>query len=727
MWPKRNYENSFSPRGGGRSRGGGGFGRNQGWDRDGGYQRRGWRNNGGSVGEKRHWNSNKGESAQSKKRLKSSNHASFPLSTLMLVNPGDKKGSAPELLCSGFYDCVREAKIGRSSHFFRINISRKVYKGLKQKGVDSNNKQDAVSIPVPLENIEGVSVLPGMEDFKALLKAHSDRASLRVSIARWVKVIEKRTLAHVTKLAEFEKMPEIEEEPEALEAAEAEEPEQEEEEIESPMEVDNEAAEVDPEEAQRKLAEKKEKLRLAAERKKLADEKKRAERVKIEAVKKERALKIKERNLVKASVDNLAAAVEKANENLAADEEKLAQLEADFGEKLAFFQNETDDEDAQSLFLEELQEGMIPIPEEEQEEVTVDTETTSGDATAEGDADADDTEKAVDGEKDEEGDTAMAETTEATTEVTKSDICHECGASGVAKKRFCGECGAKQIDPADANKVKEVPVWMVVMLKKPLEKFYVSDTNTTICRKELLEKSSMLIMEWNPKGDSEEQLKTLNRVLTGPWKNLMRKSDSVLKGSSPYTLEKTVQYLVKKHKRQEVWDNTLEKCRQCGKDVKRVVMERHLTKMCHMREEPCQYCGEVYVVSKMEEHYETCPRFPVKCPLRCGMNQIERCLLEEHKETVCKNFEVSCEFKAMGCDMVLKRREIARHMRDLEIEHMKLVKNRMELVSNYLIGKDSELETVFHPPSTKEEDQMEEEEVGTETADQTSSKMEEEE
>merc|ERR1719245_937534 len=107
-------------------------------------------------------------------------------------------------------------------------------------------------------------------------------------------------------------------------------------------------------------------------------------------------------------------------------------------------------------------------------------------------------------------------------------------------------------------------------------------------------------MEWNPKGESEEQLKTLNKVLTGPWKNLMRQSELVLKGSSPYTLEKTVQYLVKKHKRQEVWDNTLEKCRLCGKDVKRVVMERHLTKMCHMREEPCQYCGNVYVVSKME-------------------------------------------------------------------------------------------------------------------------------
>merc|ERR1719397_1434936 len=485
MAPKQRWGNSFSPRGGGRR--GGGFNRNQGWDRD-GFQRRGWRqNNGGSgVGEKRPWNTKGDMSAQSKKRLKS-NYSSFPLSTLMLANPGDKTGSLPELLLSGFYDCSREAKIGRQSHFFRININRKVYKGLKQKGVDPNKSSDAVSIPVPLENIEAVTVLPGMKDFKALLKAHSDRASLRVSYARWVKVIEKRTLAHSTKLAEFEKMPEIEEEPEAAAAEECEEPEQEEEEVESPMEVDNETAEVDPEEAQRKLAEKKEKLRLANERKKLADEKKRAERVKIEAVKKERALKIKERNLVKASVDNLAAAVEKANENLATDEEKLAELEAEFGQKLAFFQNETDDVDAEALFFEELQEGMLPIPEEEQEEVTEETEATSADATAEGDADADadETEKAAEGEIAEGGDTEMGEAAESTTEVTKSDICHECGASGVSKKRFCGECGAKQIDPADANKVNEVPVWMVVMLKKPLEKFYVSDTNTTICRKEL--------------------------------------------------------------------------------------------------------------------------------------------------------------------------------------------------------------------------------------------------
>jgi len=732
MWPKRNYENSFSPRGGGRPRGG--FGRNQGWDRD-GFQRRGWRQNG--VGEKRPW-SNKGDvSAQSKKRLKSSNHASFPLSTLMLVNPGDKKGSAPELLCSGFYDCVREAKIGRQSHFLRINISRKVYKGLKQKGVD-HNKSDAVSIPVPLENIEAVTVLPGMKDFKNLLKAHSDRAFLRVSIARWVKVIEKRTVAHATKLEEFEKMPEIEEEPEAPEEEEVEaEPAQDVEENNSAMDVDAESAEVDPEEAQRKLAEKKEKLRLVAERKKLADAKKWAAKQKLEAERKERALKVKEWNLVKASVENLSAAVEKAKENLASDEEKLAQLEADFGEMLAFFQNEKDDDEAQELFLEELQEGMTPIPEEEeeQEEATEETEKASEDADVEGgEENADDTEneKVTEGDKaEEEGDTEMAEPTEPekeeSMEVTKSDICHKCGASGVAKKRFCGECGAKQVDPADANKITEVPVWLVIALKKPLEKFFVSDPSTTICPKELLEKSNMLVMEWNPKTDSAEQLKTLNNILAGPWKKLVRKAELVLKGSSPYSLEKTVQYLVKKHKRQEVWDNTLEKCKLCGKDVKRVVMQRHLTKMCHMREEPCQYCGEVLVVSKMEEHYETCPKYPVKCPLRCGANQLERCMVEEHKQTVCKNFEVNCEFKAMGCDMVLKRREITRHMRDLEIEHMKLVRTRMEIVSNYLVGKDSSLETVFNPPApAKEEEEPMEEEVGTETADQTSSKMEEE-
>merc|ERR1719184_107578 len=107
-------------------------------------------------------------------------------------------------------------------------------------------------------------------------------------------------------------------------------------------------------------------------------------------------------------------------------------------------------------------------------------------------------------------------------------------------------------------KISERPVRLLMTLKKPLDKFYASNTKTTICDKEVIENTEMIIMEYNPKHTSQEDMNLVNDLLEGPWKDVRRTPEKLL--DTPYSAEKTLQYLIKSHKRKEISDNIIEKC-----------------------------------------------------------------------------------------------------------------------------------------------------------------------
>merc|ERR1719427_792541 len=108
----------------------------------------------------------------------------------------------------------------------------------------------------------------------------------------------------------------------------------------------------------------------------------------------------------------------------------------------------------------------------------------------------------------------------------------------------------------------------------------------------------MIVLGCNPKKAScESQLKIINNLLEGPWKEI-RKESSLLLSESSYSFEKTLHYLVKLHKRQEVCDNILDTCQLCESKIKRMDMEIHMTQICMMREEECVYCKTVFVMKK---------------------------------------------------------------------------------------------------------------------------------
>jgi len=590
-----------------------------------------------------------------------SSYSHIPLSTIIFAQPGDSSGKVPELLFSRFYNCSREAKISTSSAFLQLNVT----------SLGRNKQKDRVSIPVPIESIEAISVLSGMNPFEEMLRGLSEKNALESSIERWSKEIEERSAAHAAKLEELQSLPEVEDEP-VEESAEIKEDN---ENADNAMDTeavgyegDTNVEGADGAEVENEKTE--EEIQAEQEQREEAERVKREETEELERARKERAEMREKRNRMVELVEKLATSLSEAEQGIAEDQEKLAKINEEFGEQLRMFEDGT--EGAEETFLDELnQEVSDAIPQQQELD-----EGTSEDVAME-------TNEYVGG---------------AVGEQTNNQV------NGFDEKQ---ETEFKK--PEDLPRFNEMPVRIIVTLKKPLEKFYASNTKNPVCDKEVIEKTTMVVLECSSSQNAEFCLKLLNEVFEGPWKDMFKKPAEVL--SPPYSLDKTIRYLLKLHKRQEVVDNTLVSCQLCETLLRRVVMEKHTKDFCQMREEPCRYCKEVFVMNVMGEHQnKDCPKFPVPCPQRCFGGKYKRCEVEEHLKT-CMNSVVDCRFSALGCKATLKRKQLRRHTFDDAHKHLELLESRVRLVTDFLVAKDPSLSELLNPP---EPPSKQEEEVGQE-------------
>jgi len=276
-------------------------------------------------------------------------------------------------------------------------------------------------------------------------------------------------------------------------------------------------------------------------------------------------------------------------------------------------------------------------------------------------------------------------------------------------KKFCGECGEKLVgvsrDKCEIElKISEGPVWLILALKKPLEKFFVSDPQTTICNKDLIKKASLIVLGYSLKAkSSSKHFQTFHEVFQGPWKNICRNPESQIPETT-YSFKKTLHYLVKTQKRQETSDKTVEICQLCENSIKRMHMKYHMEELCTMREKPCLYCETVFIMKAMEVHHDAeCAKFPIVCSQKCGIAKFPRSELKEHLQ-VCKNSLVHCEFESVGCGAQVKRRDVLQHMKYAAVDHVHLLKVRLEHFTDHLLSMDKSLLKVLRPSPPQNED-----------------------
>jgi len=649
-----------------------------------------------------------------KKRLKKANHTELPLTTIILAKPGNYQGDIPTLIFSRFYDCTREASIGRKNHYLRINISRK---GGEQEHQDEQFlTDDRISIPVPLSHIEGISMISGMSPCEELLKVYYDRFTFKANIAHWKRIIAKRIEVHAKKQADFLVIPEVEDEPD-YESKIAREIASEPEEDDESQATEEVTAEQDTEEQQieeldERQAEELAKWKLAEKKRK---EKERKARKILEALKK-RESAIKKKNLAGVAVEKAALSIKKAEENLAREEQKLVDIATNYGHWLRYFHDEVQDDEAYEYFLSELKEGM-------------DT------AEADEDYNPDDVQMEVDESQVEqtpaepvnEEYTQGMEETEALPE--PEDVVAEDEVPETAADDAVEAADAEQVEeeelPVEHDKITDTPLWIAILLKKPLAKFYASAVVNSICGKEVLEKVSLIFLKYHPRHKSkivlknvtylgaEVHLKELNMIIEGPWNGILKTPSELLKGISPYSLERTLHYLALTHQRAEVIDNIVDTCDLCERTIKRMFMEKHLTKYCAKRKEQCKYCEDYFIFDKVREHWASdCPMFPVSCVLNC--NQKHPRAMEVEHQKVCKNASVHCEFYNIGCLADLKRKQLPKHMKDEAVNHLKLIKTQLVVVTGYLAEREPDLAQLINPtpPATEEISENENDEDG---------------
>ena len=115
-------------------------------------------------------------------------------------------------------------------------------------------------------------------------------------------------------------------------------------------------------------------------------------------------------------------------------------------------------------------------------------------------------------------------------------------------------------------------------------------------------------------------------------------------------------------------------CKWNSQKVMRKDLQYHLKVECEERPYQCEHCGEKSTFIQItREHYKCCPDFPLDCPNRCGVMQIKRSTVDNHRKK-CPLEKVCCPFEKVGCRVMgLQRKDEVEHMEKNVVNHQLLM------------------------------------------------------
>ena len=122
-------------------------------------------------------------------------------------------------------------------------------------------------------------------------------------------------------------------------------------------------------------------------------------------------------------------------------------------------------------------------------------------------------------------------------------------------------------------------------------------------------------------------------------------------------------------------------CEKCKTTVKHKLLRSHLDTECPCYCPYCDITAEREVISS--EHKEKCHKYPLMCPNNCGLDNIPRDNMDEHKK-VCPLEMIQCEFHDIGCEAKIPRKDEECHARDSVTAHLQLTQRRVTILNKML-------------------------------------------
>ena len=151
----------------------------------------------------------------------------------------------------------------------------------------------------------------------------------------------------------------------------------------------------------------------------------------------------------------------------------------------------------------------------------------------------------------------------------------------------------------------------------------------------------------------------------------------------------------------------------CGRRMKRRELENHANTECNKRPYECEHCGHrdtYYNITVTDyvhkSHYSKCAKFPLPCPNECGVSDIKREEMSEHRGS-CPLESLDCPFKDAGCTKKITRQEMDIHMTANIQQHMvkayQQLKQDVDQLKLNLAAEMSHLETSLQNTRTVSE------------------------
>ena len=144
-------------------------------------------------------------------------------------------------------------------------------------------------------------------------------------------------------------------------------------------------------------------------------------------------------------------------------------------------------------------------------------------------------------------------------------------------------------------------------------------------------------------------------------------------------LENHLNYIPPQDKQLEGCQFTEVQCLHCSEPFLRSNVEVHQNDQCFKRPFSCEYCKDhdSTFANVTTNHWPVCASYPVQCPNKCSEETMERQNLEGHIANDCPLTVVDCDFKGVGCEVRLLRKDLPTHLTEGLVAHMSLQSKRL--------------------------------------------------